>query len=165
MKTALVVYDSAFGNTEKVARAIGQALAERQYTVNVLHIGQVTHDRLRGLDLLVVGAPTQKMGMTDPMKNFLEALPSDVLQGIHVAAFDTRITINETKSRVARFAMRVFLHRYAAEPIEVALKAKGAESVIVPEGFFVLDKEGPLADGELERIPSWVDQILHTVIA
>lgn len=153
---ALVIYDSAFGNTAKVAQAIGEALAGR-YEVNVQHLGDVTPAHFAGLDLLVVGSPTQKLGMTETMRDFLDTIPD--IKGLRVAAFDTRISIDDWESTVSRVAMKVFLHRYAAKPIERALEKKGGQPVIEPEGFFVLDTEGPLKEGELERAAAWASEI------
>lgn len=157
----LVVYDSAFGNTEKVARAIAAALNHAE----VLHVDQVKPEAFAGLDCLVVGAPTQKMNYTDGMRDFLASIPPDIIRGIRIAAFDTRISIDDVKSKLERFAARLFLHRYAAKPIAAALMEKGGVEVIEAEGFFVLDTEGPLKDGELERAAAWARQILQQVAA
>jgi len=54
---ASVVYDSVYGNTEKIARAIGGAIAGE---VKVLRPGEVNSSDLASLDLLVVGSPTQR---------------------------------------------------------------------------------------------------------
>ena len=53
---ALVVYDSKFGNTRQVAVAITETLGAGAH---VRHVAEVETDDLRGLDLLVVGSPTQ----------------------------------------------------------------------------------------------------------
>jgi flavodoxin I len=158
MKT-LVIYDSAFGNTQKVAEAIGAALTDAE----VCYVDHVTVEDLGSLDFLIVGSPTQKQNFRDGMRDFLASIPHNGLSGVKVAAFDTRISIDDVQSTVSRFAARVFLHRYAAKPIAAALKAKGGIEVIDPEGFFVLDTEGPLREGELERAAAWAQQITHKV--
>jgi len=155
---ALVVYDSAYGNTEKVARAMGRALAA-QHNTEVHHIRDVTPQQLSEADLLVIGSPTQKLSPTDAMRDFIASIPANSLRGVRLAAFDTRISIDDVQSTVSRFAARLFLHRYAAGPIAEALTKKGAQSIIEPEGFYVLDTEGPLKVGELERAAAWVQQI------
>lgn len=160
MKT-LVIYDSEFGNTQKVAEAIGAALPAAE----VRHMKQVTPDELRALDCLVVGSPTQKLNFTDGMRDFLASIPPNALDGVCIAAFDTRISIDDVQSPVSRFAARVFLHRYAARPIAEALKARGGLEVADPAGFFVLDTEGPLKEGELERAAAWAQHIAHNVPA
>ena len=58
MKT-LVIYDSIFGNTEKVAQAIATAL-----DTTAQPVGQVTSVVLTDLDLLVIGSPSRSFRPT-----------------------------------------------------------------------------------------------------
>lgn len=161
--TTLVVYDSAFGNTERIAREIGKGLATGQDEVPVRHAADVTPDDLRGVTLLVVGSPTQRMNFTEGLGEFLARIPARGLAGVRVAAFDTRISNEDmqdlVQSRVTRFVVRTFLHRFAATPIAAELKKKGGTPVGEPEGYFVTDTEGPLKDGELERAFAWGEQL------
>lgn len=161
---ALVVYDSKFGNTERIARAIGDGLGDA-YQVEVRHVGQVTAADVTGLDALVVGSPTQGFNATEVMRGFLSTIPDAGLRGVRVAAFDTRIAIKDVKSGVARLALRVFMHRYAAKPIADALEAKGGALALVAEGFYVSDTEGPLRAGELERATAWGRSIAERIPA
>jgi flavodoxin len=160
---ALVVYDSAFGNTQKVAEAIGAALSSAE----VRHVDQVKPENLHGLECLIVGSPTQKMNFTDGMRNFLDRIPPTGLAGVQVAAFDTRISNEDmralVRSSATRLVVKVFLHRFAAGPIAGVLKKKGGSEVIAPEGFFVSDTQGPLKAGELERATAWAQRLMHTV--
>lgn len=151
---ALVVYDSKFGNTERIARAIGEGLAAA-YEVEVRHVGQVTAADVSGVAALVVGSPTQGFNATEVMRDFLATIPDAGLRGVRVAAFDTRIAIEDVKSGAARLALRLFMHRYAAKPIADALAGKGGVQVLEAEGFYVSDTEGPLRAGELERATAW----------
>lgn len=154
---ALVVYDSQFGNTERVARAVGEAL-EESHQVQVAKPGDVSPDQLQGLGLLVVGSPTQRFSPTAGTNEFLQRLPASSLQGVRVAAFDTRLTIEEIESiRVLPFFVRIF--GYAAKPIANHLRRKGGQLVLPPEGFYVEGTEGPLVVGELERARDWARQI------
>ena len=78
---ALIVYDSFFGNTEHIARAIGEALSE-QMDVEVRKVGDVQPGQLKGLELLIVGAPTRAFRPSPDINNFLKSIPADSLQGI-----------------------------------------------------------------------------------
>jgi hypothetical protein len=49
---------------------------------------------------------------------------------------------------------------YAAKPIADRLVRKGGELVGEPMGFIVLDAEGPLKEGELERAASWAEGLV-----
>lgn len=157
MKT-LVIYDSVYGNTEQIARAIGAGL-QPAGEVQVLPVAKVDAGQLPGLDLLVFGSPTQAFGMIARPKEFLKNLPANTIKGVKVAAFDTRMSVQDVDSKIFSFMAGQF--GYAAEKIEKGLKAIGGVPVIAPEGFVVKGKEGPLEEGELERATAWAGEILR----
>jgi flavodoxin len=144
---ALIVYDSVYGNTEKIARAIGEAIAPSG-EVKVVGADETNPSELESIDLLIVGSPTHGGRPTPAVQNLLNKVPK--LQGIKVAAFDTRIP---TK------LVRVF--GYAAGRIANNLKKKGSILIASPEGFFVTGGQGPLKEGELERAAGWAKGILE----
>jgi flavodoxin I len=149
---ALVVYDSVFGNTEKVAREIGRAL-EASGSVQTLRVTEANTDRLGGLDLLVVGSPTRGFRPTEGIISFLKAMPEGRLHGLKVAAFDTRIAPEDIKSPILRFLVKV--GGYAAPSIAKRLEQADGRLVVPPEGFAVTGTEGPMKQGELERAAEW----------
>jgi flavodoxin len=153
----LIVYDSFFGNTEQVAQAMGNALGS-QAEVNILRVGDVKPEHLTGLNLLIVGSPTRGFRPTPAISNLLKNIPKKGLKGVKVAAFDTRISMNDIDSRILPPLVKVF--GYAAKPIADRLKNKEGELAIPPEGFFVEGAEGPLKEGELERAADWAKQIM-----
>jgi flavodoxin I len=158
---AMVIYDSAYGNTERIARAIGGALGSPE-VVETRRAVEVRPEQLAGLDLLVVGSPTQKFRPLPGVTNFLKAIPQGGLKGVKVAAFDTRFTEDAVdKVRVLAFFVRMF--GYAAQPIADRLEKKGGQLAVPPEGFYVADTEGPLLDGESERAAEWAKQIAATL--
>jgi flavodoxin I len=159
----LIIYDSSFGNTEQIAQAIGHALGSQE-DVEVLRVGDVKPEQLTGLKLLIVGSPTHGFRPTPTINNLLERIPMNGLGGVQVAAFDTRISMNDIDPPMLRFAGRLVigLFGYAAKPIADKLKVKGGELTIPPEGFFVEGTEGPLKEGELERAADWARQIMAT---
>lgn len=144
---ALVIYDSLYGNTEKIAKAIVGAINNE---VRVLSVGEVNPDEIKILDLLIIGAPTHGGQASKPMQEFLNRIPSASLNGIKVAAFDTRSTTKWVK-----------IFGYAAGRIARNLKNKGGNLVISPEGFFVTGTKGPLKEGELERAAIWAQKIVE----
>jgi len=154
---ALVVYDSVFGNTEKVAQAIGEAFGS-QAEVRVLGVGSARLEDLTGLDALVVGSPTRAFSPTPAIKTWLKSLPRSGLTGVKVAAFDTRMDVKEVNSAILSFMVKLF--GYAAKPIGDRLVKKGGDLSVPPEGFIVTGTEGPLKEGELERAADWARQFL-----
>jgi flavodoxin len=155
---ALVAYDSVYGNTGKIAQAIAQALGAPE-DVELVQVGNVKPEQLAGLTLLIVGSPTQKFSPTGATTRFLKGIPRNGLEGVKVAAFDTRFPESEI-NRVRILAFFVGIFGYAAKPIAGRLEKKGGELVVPPEGFFVRDMKGPLLEGELERAADWAKQIV-----
>ena len=154
---ALIVYDSVFGNTEKIAEAIGDSLAELTGT-EVEKVSEAKLEQLQGTDLLIVGSPTRAFKPTKAIVDFLIQIPSNGLKGINVAAFDTRISTEDVNSRILNGFVKIF--GYAAKPIADKLQKKGGNLLAPPEGFFVKDNEGPLKEGELERAAEWAKQVM-----
>ncbi len=145
MKT-LVVYDSVYGNTEKIAKAIAGAITGE---VKAIRVGEEFNpSELKGIDLFIAGSPTQGGRPTKAFQAFLDEIPYNALKGISVAAFDTRLS-----TRLAR------IFGYAAGRIARALEKKGGNLVVPPEGFLVTGTEGPLAEGEVERAGAWARAI------
>lgn len=144
---ALVVYDSRFGNTEVVARAV--AGSAPRGTARVVRAGDAKTGDLAGIDVLAVGSPTLGGRPSPAVKAFLESLPSGSLAKVRVAAFDTRMTMWVAK-----------LFGWAADRIAAALASKGGLPAAKPAGFVVKGREGPLADGERERAAVWAKGFL-----
>ena len=153
----LVIFDTFFGNTEQIADSIGKAMAA---DAQVFRIGDVTQDQLAGLDYLVVGSPTRAFKATKPIIDFLNNLPSGSLKGVKVAAFDTRMDVKKVNNRFLTFMAGIF--GYAAKPIADRLTKKGGSLVAEAKGFMVLDSEGPLMDGELERAGKWAEGLISS---
>ena len=143
---SLVVYDSEFGNTELVAQAITRELLESG-PCEAVKVDKVLPAMLTGVDLLIIGSPTQAFHATKTMQNFLNNLTPDMLSKLAVAVFDTR------------FHTPVWLFKSAALKMEKMLKQRGYSLIMPAESFFVTGKYGPLEDGELERAAAWTYQV------
>ncbi len=156
---ALVIYDSVFGNTEQVAQTMGEALSA-QTEVTTSRVTDVSPEQLTEAQYLIVGSPTRGFQPTADTKKLLKSLPTNGLQGVRVAAFDTRVSVEDANSFV--FGILVKFFGYGAKPIANLLKKAGGELIMPPEGFLVEGTEGPLKDGELERAADWARQILDT---
>jgi flavodoxin I len=142
---ALVVYDSVYGNTDKIAKAIGGAIAGE---AKVVRPNEVNISELGSFDLLIVGAPTQGGRATKAVQDFVSQIPASGLKNVKVTAFDTRMKM---------FIAKLF--GYAADRIAGELKTKGGTLAAPPVGFIVKGREGPLEDGEIERAAKWGQDI------
>ncbi|MHC1557793.1 flavodoxin family protein [Actinomycetospora sp. C-140] len=159
MARALVVFESMYGNTEAVARAIADGLATR-VTVDTVEVGEAPAAPPGDCALLVVGGPTHAFGMSRPstrrdaatktgraivsrgpgVREWLAALPDRA--GFATAAFDTRVA----RPRMPGSAARAIARR---------LRRGGIGPADGPRSFFVDGSEGPLVEGELDRARAW----------
>ncbi len=150
---SLVVYDSFFGNTEKIAQAIADALKAKG-DVTLCRIAELSLDSLQSINLLVVGSPTRAFNPSKSTTTFLKSIPSRRLEGIKVAAFDTRIAVEDVNLWFLTIMVKLF--GYAAETIGKRLMQKGGTPLLDPTGFYVKDSEGPLKNGEIDRAKTWL---------
>ena len=159
---ALVVYESMFGNTEKVAAAVARGLQLENVETGLVEVGSASAELSPDLDLLVVGAPTHAFALSRPgtradavrqgaaaerarlgLREWLESVHLESARPPLLAAFDTRVT-------------KVRWLPKSAGPSAVHLaRRRGLESIGKPVGFLVDDLRGPLVDGELERAAAW----------
>jgi len=149
---ALVIYDSVFGNTEKIAKSIAAGLRATHETQS-LRAGSVSIAQILSADIIVIGSPTRSFRATPATLSLLEAIPSTALQGKKVAAFDTRLLMTGVKGLL--FRKIIDKGGYAAPIIASALQSKNGTLALPAEGFFVKGEEGPLVEGELERASDW----------
>ena len=145
---ALIVYDSLYGNTEKIARAIGGAITGE---VKVLNVSEANPLELESVDLFIVGSPTQGGRQTKAIQEFLGKIPGNALKNMSVASFDTRM-----KTKLVK------IFGYASGRIADSLRDKGGTLIVPAEGFFVKSNEGPLVEGESERAASWAKGIVES---
>lgn len=150
---ALIIYDSVFGNSEKIAQIIHEVVKGSK----VLQVNEVSVEDLQSLNLLIVGSPVHGGRPTAPVQDFLKSIPAKFLEGVNVAAYDTRFA-PEDKGKGLRILVSPY--RYAAEHIAKLLISKGGNLVTPPEGFIVNDKEGPLREGEIERAQQWAKKLI-----
>lgn len=141
----LVLYDSQYGNTEKIAQTIGDVVGAK-----IIKVQDFKKEMLEGVYLLIVGCPIHGWRPSELTRSFLAALPPDSLKGINVAAFDTRIRI-------------LFLSGSASDKVNTRLVELGGNSVVEPGKFIVKETEGPLIEGEVERAKIWAKHILKKV--
>ena len=159
---AVVVYESLWGNTAAVARAIAEGLGPG---ARALSTAEAANEAFRGAELIVAGAPVlgfklpteemrQRVGanvgsgapapdLSHPsLRSWLDALPDGLLPGGHgyFATFETRLRWSPggATSTIARS-----LERAGYRPL-----AKGRR-------FIVKGKYGPLRTGELDLARQW----------
>ena len=150
--STLVVFDSTYGNTEVVARAIAEVLAQRS-PVRTLRPEQFQPGHLEGVTLLVVGSPGRSPRPSPGILSWLAKLPFGSLHDVYVAAFDTRLDVSGGRRPVAALLGRWFGH--PAARIERRLQFAGGSLASPAQGFVLEGPLGPLRDGETDRARAW----------
>ena len=155
---AVVVYESMFGNTERVAQAVADGL-RGSMEVDLVEAGAAI--AAGRPDLLVVGGPTQGFSLSRKaaggpttkvppgrppfhaggIRSWIETLPRADAPAF--AAFDTR------------FRRPRWLTGSAARATEKRLRAKGYAPAAPAQSFFVAHSPGPLLQDELGRARAW----------
>ena len=162
---AVVVYESHWGNTAEVARAIASGLGP---DTPVLATDEATGSVLADADLIVAGAPVialrlatdsirgqiaqdthealSQPDMTHPsMRTWLHGIPAG--QGL-AAAFETRLRWSPGGVTGA---------------IERGLGSAGYRRLAKGREFIVTGRYGPLRDGELEAARAWGSELAQAL--
>jgi flavodoxin len=143
----VVIYDTKFGNTEKIAEAIGRG-AGAVGSVQVVPTTEARPALAEGPDLVLVGGPTQRRSISPGLLAFFETgLVDGILVDVLVSSFDTR------------YKGSTWIMGSAAAEAAKHLGKAGALLVAKPESFF-MHGGGPmerqvLEAGELERAEAW----------
>lgn len=160
---ALIMYESMFGSTRRIAAAIASGLRSTT-PVDVVSIedapgalGMVGPD----VSLLIVGAPSQAFGLSTPksraaanrrverplattdlgLREWLDALPQAV-RPRDVLVFETRLRVRGMPGSAAKTAAR-------------RMRKLGYRLLWPPKSFYVANLTGTIAEGELERARMW----------
>jgi flavodoxin len=149
---ALVLYDSQYGDTQRIAQAIADTLAEFG-EARAVRLDPSQPVDLQGVDLFIVGCPTHGWRPTQAVQSFPEEVSSEEFGSLAGACFDTR------------FRLPRFMTGSAAKVMAGKLREKGVSLLVEPESYFVEGTEGPLREGELERAATWARQIVDEVEA
>ncbi|MFN8622297.1 MAG: flavodoxin domain-containing protein [Chloroflexota bacterium] len=146
----LIVHGSQFGTTEHLAHDMADAISAL-HEVEVVGAHEAESLTGAGIDLLVVGAPTQFKGHRLLVRRFLKHLESHGFTGCAAAAFDTRA--HGDRGRTGS----------AAESIARLLSEAGCNILVPAESFTVEGMRGPLEAGEAERARTWIGGLVRSV--
>ena len=121
---ACVIYDTRYGNTERIARSFETGLKRAGLQTVCVNAKDVAIDSINQYDLICVGAPTEAFSASKPMKEFLGKLKSVDLSGKRGFAFETKLDWRLSGS--------------AAKFIEKELKNLGLEVIAPHESAIVV---------------------------
>ncbi len=156
---AVVVYESLWGNTAAVARAIAEGLGP---DVRALSTGEATPEAIAGCDLIVAGAPLLGFSLpTEQMRKGIVENPTNPAPDTSNPSMRSWIAgLPAGSGRCAGFETRIWWSPgSAAKEIEKQLGEKGYAPASPPHKFVVTGRYGPLKDGELGKAKAWGSEL------
>ncbi len=129
MKKAIVIYETTYGYTETMAKAIEKGLKEAGVEVEMKKVMAVNADELKDFDAVVLGCPTYHHDMIGTMKTFLFKMKKAELKGKIGATFGSYGWSGESVEMMSD----TMKHIFEMDVIEPAFKLKSTEVVTIGE--------------------------------
>ena len=145
----LIIYDSIYGNTERIAKTIGENIPDGVKVQSIISENMIELDNY---ELIIIGSPTHGGRPTKAIQAFLDRFKEHSFKGIRFAVFDTRHSSGWTK-----------IFGFASDKIVKDLTGKGGILVTPPKGFIVEGTMGHLREGEVEGARQWAGDIVDSV--
>lgn len=162
--TVIVIYESMFGNTRRVAESIADGISSPS-AVTCESVASINADLLPAADLVVIGAPTDAWSLSRPLTRKTAADQTTRRSGLQLETNAQRGGVREWLEsepylplRVAIFDTRrnvpfVFSGHAYCEIVKLLID-RDIDLVDAPNSFFV-DSGNHLMPGEVERARSW----------
>ncbi len=138
VQKVILLYDSMFGNTKKVALTLGRGLEAGGLLVDAMHIKDFKKDKLEKYDIIGIGGPTHMHGTSKSMKSFLSTIKHQKLLNKKGFVFETKASFPMAGS--------------AAKKILAKLKKMKVKLVYPKITGIVSEREGPLEEGTLIKM-------------
>jgi menaquinone-dependent protoporphyrinogen IX oxidase len=144
----IVVYDTSYGNTKKIAETIAETLKESGIEVDLFDVKNVKKLSAKDYSFLVLGSPTRFGTMSFAIRGFLGKVTKEEWMNKPFTAFDTENPENIEKKEWS-----------AAEKISEKLKDKKMNQLLPVLKALVLGQKGPLKEGEIERTKDYASEL------
>ena len=135
----LIIYESKYGNTKRVAEAIAEGIREVPGVETVFsELKEVELNQVTGYDAILVGSPNHIGSATRSIRKFIDGLGKLNLEGKPAAVFDTYVGGDFEK---------------ALKKMEKQISEKVPGLKLAAPGLSIRVKgmKGPIADGELPK--------------
>ena len=146
-----VVIASPCGVTDSVARAVARAV-DWSYENHARPANEVDPGEIRTPSVVFLGGPTHRREMGESLRNFLDHMPDRMISQCLFAAFDTR------------FHDSPIVTGSSARHIQRAVESRGGRNLVPGESFFVIRRDGPLREGEVERARMWASAVIASAV-
>jgi len=150
----IVVYDSSYGNTRKIAETIVETLKESGMEADLFSVKKVKKLSAKDYNFLVLGSPTRWGTMSFAIRFFLGKVKSEEWMNKPFAAFDTENPENIEQARIQNKEWS------AAEKIAKRLRDKQMNQLLPVLKAVVSKIRGfSLKEGEIERAKEYAREL------
>ena len=149
----IVVYDTSYGNTKKIAETIAETLKESRIEVDLFHVKDVKKLSAKDYNFLVLGSPTKFGTMSFAIRFFLGKVKSDEWMNKPFTAFDTENPENIERAQAENKEWS------AAEKISEKLREKKMNQLLPVLKAVVFGQKGPLKEGEIGRTKDYAREL------
>jgi menaquinone-dependent protoporphyrinogen IX oxidase len=149
----IVVYDTSYGNTKKIAETIAETLKEAGIEVDLFYVKDVKKLSAKDYNFLVLGSPTKFGTMSLTIRFFLGKAKSEEWMNKPFAAFDTENPENIERAQAENKEWS------AAEKIAEKLRDKKMKQLLPVLKAVVFGQKGPLKEGEIERTKDYTREL------
>jgi menaquinone-dependent protoporphyrinogen IX oxidase len=149
----IVIYDTSYGNTKKIAETIAETLKEAEIEVDLSSVKDVKKLNGKDYDFIVLGSPTKFGTMSLAIRFFLGKIKSQEWMNKPFAAFDTENPENIEQARLKNKEWS------AAEKIAEKLKEKNMNQLAPVLKAQVLGQKGPLVEGEIDKTKDYAREL------
>ena len=139
MKKGIIIYESVYGNTKKIAESIAEGIRQTEDAeCKVVKTSEVHTDTLANFDIILFGCPNHNQEPARNMTKFIERVSIVNLEGKMGAAFDTYTGGNKG---------------IALAKLEQIIRKKLPGFVLKTKGLSieVVDRKGPLVEGAIKE--------------
>ena len=153
----VIVYDSYFGNTEAIAKAMADSL-RIDHEVTLSKVAQFDVGQVQGCELAIVGTPTRAFRATKEIKETVELIVANY-PGLNIAIFDTRMDVVKVDNKFLKFMARHF--GYGSDDLKKAVQKSRDHLIGESLGVYVAASEGPLEENEDKRAVAWAKNMVR----
>jgi hypothetical protein len=164
---AIVVYESHWGNTAAIARAIAEGIGPE---ARAMSTAEATGEALAGVELIVAGSPL--LGFALPTEGMLKSIAANASRDpvppdlAHPSMRAWLESLPPGSGSAAAFETRIWWSPgSAAKAILQRLEQRGYRPLAKGQRFIVKDKYGPLREGELEKAKAWGAELAKAMAA
>lgn len=161
---ALVIYESMFGNTQRIAEAVGGGL-RTELNVETLEVASAPRST-DGYEVILVGGPTHAFTMSTRQSRDDSAKKVDgpiISSGPGIRDWIGGVAPHQDRVQFATFDTRydkpTWITGSAARRAATRLQRRGFSRLSPAMSFFIEGTAGPLVDGETDRAFEWGERL------